>query len=247
MSSGQAPGRADSPGSPGTGVLKRRLDADADGRLHGFAKITRDISERKAHEERIQNLTRQFERRVIELASTNRELEQKSSENESFHGGQVTAASAGPGTGAEFTVRLPIVPADDAEAPGEPGPMATGGRRLRVVVIDDHPDNADLMTLLIEACGHDARAAYSGDAGLSLARAERPDVMFVDVGMPGMNGYDVAAAVRRDPALSTVRLVAVTGYGRDEDRARAMEAGFDLHMVKPVDEAKLRAVLTGFT
>ena len=149
-------------------------------------------------------------------------------------------------TGAEFTVRLPIVPADDAQASGESGPIATGGWRLQVVVIDDHPDNADLMALLIEACGHDARAAYSGDAGLSLARAQRPDVMFVDVGMPGMNGYDVAAAVRRDPALSGVRLVAVTGYGRDEDRARAIAAGFDLHLVKPVDEAELRAILAAF-
>jgi PAS domain S-box-containing protein len=160
-----------------------------------------------------------------------------------LHGGEVIASSEGPGRGSEFVVRLPIVP-DEPAAPAEARPATPSvGRRLKVLVVDDHADNADLFALLVESCGHEARAAYGGEEGLSLARAARPDVMFADVGMPGMNGYDLAQAVRRDPALAGVRLVALTGYGRDEDRARAFAAGFDRHLTKPVDDVKLQAVL----
>jgi PAS domain S-box-containing protein len=160
-----------------------------------------------------------------------------------LHGGHVTASSEGPGCGSEFVVRLPVVP-DETALPDVARPASSPqGRRLKVLVVDDHADNADLFALLVESCGHEARAAYGGEAGLSLARAERPDLMLVDVGMPGMNGYDVAGAIRHDPALAGVRLVALTGYGRDEDRSRAFAAGFDRHLTKPVDEAKLQAVL----
>jgi PAS domain S-box-containing protein len=160
-----------------------------------------------------------------------------------LHGGEVTASSEGPGRGTEFVVRLPVVPDEAPVAAETRAAPASGARRFRVVVVDDQPDNADLFAMLVEACGHDARAAYGGEAGLALARETRPDVMFLDVGMPGMNGYDVAQAVRADPALAGVRLVALTGYGRDEDRARAFEAGFDRHLTKPVDDVKLQAVL----
>jgi PAS domain S-box-containing protein len=163
-----------------------------------------------------------------------------------LHGGQVTASSGGPGRGAEFVVRLPVSRDKGLEAAEAGGLSPSGMRRLRVLVVDDQADNADLFALLAEAFGHKARAAYGGEEGLSLARRTRPDVMFVDVGMPGMNGYEVAQAIRQDPSLAGVRLVAVTGYGRDEDRARAFEAGFDRHLTKPVDDVKLRTLLDEF-
>jgi CheY-like chemotaxis protein len=106
---------------------------------------------------------------------------------------------------------------------------------------------ADCVALLVETLGHQARAVYDGTTALAIARSEPPDVMFVDIGMPGMNGYDVARQVRSRADLGLVRLVALTGYGRDEDRSRALEAGFDLHLTKPVADATLRDVLSEFT
>jgi CheY-like chemotaxis protein len=117
-------------------------------------------------------------------------------------------------------------------------------RPRRVLVIDDHRDSAESMTLLLELAGHEATVALSGAEGLSRARSFRPDVIVCDIGLPGaMDGYDVARAIRADADLAGVHLIAVTGYGEHEDEARAREAGFDAHMTKPIDPALLARLL----
>jgi PAS domain S-box-containing protein len=161
----------------------------------------------------------------------------------SLHGGTVTAASRGPNRGSEFVVRLPAL-AEYAQ-PLEEGTAATEpARALRVLVVDDQRDVADSVAMLIETLGHKATAVYGGADALVASHADAPDAMFVDIGMPGMTGYELAARVRRDPRLRHVALVALTGYGRDEDRARVSEAGFDLHITKPVTDAELLEALT---
>jgi PAS domain S-box-containing protein len=160
-----------------------------------------------------------------------------------LHGGSVTASSAGPGQGSEFVVRLPVSN-DELTAADVPPPPLVASTRLRVLVVDDQRDVADAVVMMLESIGHDAVALYDGAGALAASGEQRPDVMFVDVGMPGMTGYELARQIRRDPQLSKTYLVALTGYGRDEDRARAEEAGFDVHVTKPLAEPRLRAVLS---
>jgi CheY-like chemotaxis protein/two-component sensor histidine kinase len=161
-----------------------------------------------------------------------------------MHGGRVSADSAGGGRGSEFIVRLPLS-IQEATTDTRPDPPARPAAAVNVLVVDDQPDLADCVALLVDTLGHRARAVYGGAEALAAGRAEGPDLMLVDIGMPGMTGYDLARQVRRDPSLSKVRLVALTGYGRDEDRARVLEAGFDQHVTKPVADAKLRDLLDG--
>jgi PAS domain S-box-containing protein len=158
-----------------------------------------------------------------------------------LHGGTVSAESRGFNQGSEFVVRLPVL-AEERREP-ETRAVATARRRLRVLVVDDQPDMADCMAVLVQMLGHDARAAYDGRTGLTTALQDHPDLILVDIGMAGMTGYEFARLVRRDPSLASTRLVAVTGYGRPEDRERAREAGFDRHVTKPVAEAMLQSVL----
>ena len=151
-----------------------------------------------------------------------------------LHGGRIEAHSQGLGKGAEFVVTLPTLPMT-SEDPRlakrtEPGPQGTA----RVLLVEDNPDTAESLTMLLELLGHRVRAAHDGVAALDAARANLPDVMLVDIGLPGMDGYEVARRVRRDPQLKDVVLVALTGYGREEDKQQAMAAGFDYHLVKPV-------------
>jgi PAS domain S-box-containing protein len=140
-----------------------------------------------------------------------------------MHGGTVSAHSAGPGCGSEFTVRLPALPAhagDDAA--------------LAVLVIDDNVDAAATLQALVELQGHRCAIAHGAEAGLALAAEFVPDVVLLDIGLPGMNGYEVARRLRNLPQLDGVLLVAVTGYATEEDRQRALDAGFDVHLSKPV-------------
>jgi PAS domain S-box-containing protein len=160
-----------------------------------------------------------------------------------MHGGTVEAQSAGPGAGSEFIVRLPLSPEERAPLDEDRPTASTDARRLRVLVVDDQPDVADSVALLIQAWGHEVRAVYDGEAALDESRRSLPDVMFADIGMPGMTGYDLARMVRRDPRLSGIRLVALTGYGREQDRTLALDAGFDQHLTKPVADWRLHAVL----
>ena len=163
-----------------------------------------------------------------------------------LHGGRVEAHSAGEGRGSTFIVRLPRaapVPAG-AGLPGAEsasGP-ARGGRRL--LIIDDNKDAADSLGAMLDLLGHETRTAHSGLAGLEMAADFRPEIILLDLGMPGLDGYATATRIRAAPWGQAVRLVALTGWGQDEDRRRTRAAGFDQHLVKPVDAAALAAVLT---
>ncbi len=155
-----------------------------------------------------------------------------------LHGGSVEARSAGIGCGAEFAIRLPAAPSlqvDHRAAPREAAQGRRPGRNARVLMVEDNPDSAETLGMILELLGHHVRVVHDGVAALDAARANVPDIVLIDIGLPGMNGYEVAEAMRRDPQLGRIVLVALTGYGRPEDKARAMAAGFDYHLVKPVD------------
>jgi signal transduction histidine kinase/CheY-like chemotaxis protein len=155
-----------------------------------------------------------------------------------MHGGTIVVASAGPGRGSEFVVRLPLgAPAPPKAAPGESPP-----RRYRILLIEDHHDARQTLGEALRLAGHEVFVADNGADGIDLALAHHPDVAVVDIGLPGVSGYEVAARVRA--ALgSTVRLIALTGYGQAEDRRRSQAAGFDAHVVKPVGVEDLEAML----
>jgi|tagenome__1003787_1003787.scaffolds.fasta_scaffold19781776_1 CheY-like chemotaxis protein len=127
--------------------------------------------------------------------------------------------------------------------PGYPGIGRVGGNPLRVLVIEDNPDAAETLSDLLTLFGHETRTAFSGPAGLETARSFRPEVVLCDIGLPGMDGYDVARSLRGDEATRTARLIALTGYGRESDRQRTRDAGFDLHLVKPVEPLELKRLL----
>jgi len=162
-----------------------------------------------------------------------------------LHGGTVEAHSDGLGKGSEFVVRLPLAAAAAEAAGGEAGGPSPDGwaRGLRVLVVDDNADAADSLALLLRLHGHDVRVAHDGLGALALAPAFRPELIFLDIGMPGMDGYEAARRLRRLPGLQRVRLAALTGWGQQEDRRRSKEAGFDVHLVKPVDPAALEGLL----
>ena len=167
-----------------------------------------------------------------------------------MHGGTVRACSAGPQQGSEFIVRLPLLTAAPiaSEPPlvnghGGPPQPATAVDRLRVLVVDDNVDVAKMSAVFLRAAGYDTRTAHSGKAGLDAAEDFRPHVVLLDIGLPGMDGYEVARRLRLDPQLKEVGLIAMTGYGQDSDRQRSKEAGFDDHLVKPVEPVHLLKVL----
>jgi PAS domain S-box-containing protein len=164
-----------------------------------------------------------------------------------LHGGTVAADSPGPGRGSTFTVRLPAAPPPPAAGPAadaEPGP-AGGGRPARVLVVDDNRDAADSLSLLLEVMGHPVRTAHDGPSALAAAREFRPELVLLDIGMPGMDGLAVAGRLRAMPESAEAVVVAVTGWGQEADRRRTREAGFDRHLVKPVEPESLRALLAG--
>ena len=159
-----------------------------------------------------------------------------------LHGGDVHASSDGLGRGSHFVVRLPLDRTPRAARAAEP--EGARGRPYRVLVIEDHVDAAESLQYLLEFAGHTVAVAHTGAAGIETARTFQPEVVLCDVGLPdGMDGYAVARALRSEPGLSQCRLVALTGYGRHQDRQRAREAGFDLHVVKPVDVSDLDGLL----
>jgi two-component system CheB/CheR fusion protein len=158
-----------------------------------------------------------------------------------MHAGTVRADSAGPGRGACFTIDLPV----DVHATAGEGPVSSPPRPLRVLVVESNEDAAESLRLLVELLGHEVAVERSADAALARARAFRPEVVFCDIGLGGgeKSGYDVAEALRKDPDLAGAHLVAVTGYGTEADRRRAAEAGFEVHLTKPVRPENLEAVV----
>jgi signal transduction histidine kinase/CheY-like chemotaxis protein len=160
-----------------------------------------------------------------------------------MHGGTVEARSDGAGRGSEFAVRLPAL--KDARAHREPTDRNAQPepRALDILVVDDSVDAAQSLVLLLRGWGYKPRVVYDGRAALDAAQTDLPDLVLMDIGMPGMDGYQVAENLRRDHDSDHLALVALTGYGQDEDRNRALEAGFDYHMVKPVDPNDLKDLL----
>ncbi|MEG0883342.1 MAG: response regulator, partial [Janthinobacterium sp.] len=161
-----------------------------------------------------------------------------------LHGGSATAASPGAGLGSTFSVRLPLL-AEEAKVPAAPAAPAgaVNGPYFRVLVVDDNVDAADTLAAVLDMMGHATQVAHDGAQALAAAPQFLPDVIFLDIGLPGMNGYDVARLLRSEPCGQHAILVAVTGWGQDKDRQLASDAGFDLHLTKPVDFYELDAVL----
>lgn len=161
-----------------------------------------------------------------------------------LHGGAISAESAGEGQGTEFSVRLPLSFHErrDDETRERNGEQETGPTH-RILVVDDHEDSATTLAALLEASGHEVQAVHDGLSALELAREWRPEFILLDIGMPKMDGYEVARRVRDLPELAGVILIALTGWGQDHDRRRSAEAGFDHHLVKPVEHKDLEAVL----
>jgi PAS domain S-box-containing protein len=161
-----------------------------------------------------------------------------------LHGGHIEAHSEGAGRGSEFVVTLPVLARAPPVSLHRNGKAAAlPARRARILVADDNHDGADSLTVALQGLGHEVCTAYDGEQALALAASTRPEVMLVDIGMPRMNGYEVCRAVRREPWGREVLLVALTGWGQEEDRRRAAEAGFDRHLVKPVDLPVLAELL----
>ena len=160
-----------------------------------------------------------------------------------MHGGGVIAESDGPGRGSEFTVRLPAL-AGPAAPMARPGADLSRAARLnsRVLVVDDNVDTAMGLSKLLRLLGHDVRVAHDGPTGIELARSHRPEVILLDIGLPGMDGYQVAGLLRREESCKDALIVAASGYGQEDDLRRSKEAGFDHHLVKPVDFDALMAL-----
>jgi PAS domain S-box-containing protein len=165
-----------------------------------------------------------------------------------LHGGSVEALSDGPGQGSEFVFRLPLLD----QAPRSAVTPTNGARsappvRRRILIVDDNRDSAQTMAALLQAWGHEVQTVYDGPAAVASASEFRPEAIFLDLGLPGMNGYDVAKRLRAAGDLPPAMLVAFTGYGQDEDRRRVLDAGFDHHLLKPVDPGLLEKIIDTLT
>ena len=165
-----------------------------------------------------------------------------------LHGGTIEAHSRGPGTGSEFVMRLPVLPAA-AERPVEPrrdGPVGAEGSppRRRILVVDDNVDAAtSLARLLSRLMGQEVRVAHDGPTALEVAGAFRPELVLLDIGMPGMDGHEVARRLRGRPEFEETLIVALTGWGQEADVERSRAAGFDHHLVKPANPEAILELL----
>ena len=157
-----------------------------------------------------------------------------------MHGGQIDAQSDGSGTGSEFVIRLPLSATDVQPRGGEQSAVRALARR--VVVIDDNHDAANATAMLVEALGGESRVAYDGISGIREVLAYRPEVVLLDIGMPGFDGYETCARIRCELGRGVI-VVALTGFGREQDRDKALQSGFDAHLTKPVDPKELARLL----
>jgi CheY-like chemotaxis protein/two-component sensor histidine kinase len=164
-----------------------------------------------------------------------------------MHSGSVEAQSAGEGHGSAFVVRLPA--ALDVAHVAQPAASETYTSSVthRILVVDDNEDSADSLAILLQMTGHEVFIAHDGHSALDAAEQHRPGVALLDIGLPSLNGYDVCRRIRQEPWGKTMVLIALTGWGQDEDRRRSQEAGFDGHLVKPVDHTRLLTLLATLT
>ena len=164
-----------------------------------------------------------------------------------MHGGSVEARSGGPGSGSEFLVRLPVALSLVGNQPADEANLVRPTARLRILVADDNLDAAESLAMLLTLDGNETRTAHDGLEALDVAAAFRPDVMLLDIGMPKLNGYEVCRRIRQQAWGQNMVVIALTGWGQEEDKRRSLEAGVDYHLVKPVDYAALEKLLTGVT
>jgi signal transduction histidine kinase/DNA-binding response OmpR family regulator len=166
-----------------------------------------------------------------------------------LHAGRIAAASEGLGEGSEFTVRLPLMSAAAAAADypvanaAETGSTRVSSMARRILVVDDNADAADSLRVLLDIWGHEVEIAHDGVAALQVAGRFGPELIFLDIGLPRMNGYEVARRLRKEAGLENARFIALSGYGTERDHQRSRQAGFDLHLVKPVDPGRLSAAI----
>jgi CheY-like chemotaxis protein len=167
-----------------------------------------------------------------------------------LHGGLIEGRSAGLGKGSEFSVRLAAIEAQPEPAAQRETTMTSrpseAAAPLRILLADDNRDACESLELLLSLEGHEVRATYDGEAALAALAGFRADIALLDIGMPGKNGYEVASEIRRQPRGKEIHLVALTGWGQAEDHRRSEAAGFDAHLVKPIDFEVLRALCAKF-
>jgi CheY-like chemotaxis protein len=161
-----------------------------------------------------------------------------------MHGGSVEARSEGPGKGSEFVVRLPVAASmvQTAKVKGTSDSVGHTVRR-RILIADDNQDSARSLAIMLKFLGNEVQTAHDGQEAVDLAASYQPEVVLLDIGMPKLNGYDAASYIRQQPWGRSVVLIALTGWGQEEDKRRSQEAGFDYHLVKPVEPDVLKKVL----
>ena len=158
-----------------------------------------------------------------------------------MHGGRIDARSDGPGTGTELVIRLPVSATEVQPRGAEP--ITARNLARRVVVIDDNHDASNTTAMLVEALGGECRVAYDGISGVHEVLAYRPEIVLLDIGMPGLDGYETCSRIRRELGHRVI-VVALTGFGREHDRDKALQSGFDAHLMKPVDPKELARLLS---
>jgi signal transduction histidine kinase len=164
-----------------------------------------------------------------------------------MHGGRVEAHSEGLGKGSEFAISLPVI-AEEPSQDGSPDSAATDARKYaQVLIVEDNADAAESLSMLLEAFGHDVTMASNGHAAIEIVKARKFDLAILDIGLPGIDGYQIARIMRELPNCEKTILAALTGYGQEEDRKRAMEAGFDHHFMKPLNMERLQKLLAQIT
>lgn len=167
-----------------------------------------------------------------------------------LHGGSIQAHSDGRGHGSKFTVRLPVAPSPSTAVglPASTGRQRGNGRNAprRILIVDDSADAAESSAMLLRLDDHEIQLAFDGLSALEAARGFKPEIVLLDIGLPGLNGLEVARRLRQSPEGQGLMLVAMSGYGQPEDHCRSLEAGFNRHLVKPVDHEQFDAVIAAY-
>jgi CheY-like chemotaxis protein len=159
------------------------------------------------------------------------------------HGGKITAESEGPGRGSRFTVRLPRLSTPSVSDSAAPPARPRAAVCRRVLLVDDNEDSCEMLQFFLESYGHEARLAHDGVHALALVESFAPEIVFLDIGLPGMDGYEVVGRMRQIPACAKIPIIALSGYSSPADRRRALAAGFSDHLAKPVDPTVLAEVV----